>query len=362
VLILDLLVGAGDRFANLRLHPFWIVVLLSSTYYGTNEGLIAAALSTAALLFGNVPDQAIDEDLAAWLLRMTAQPVLWFTVALILGEISVARRQEAERLSQELQQVQAQADVVAHAYEQTAQSRQLLELQIASQQRTVRKLATAAQAIERPSEAEVLRNVPDMVRAVLSPEKFSLFLATDGTLELLIEEGWEPSDQYWRHIAQGPIHKAIMGRHETLTVLDPVQAQFLCSQGLMAAPLIEGKTGRLIGMLKIEKTSFNDLNLSTVMDFKALCDWIGQACERANRLEVNERSPRSAGELLAPRDLRCEVERDFDDNILLHRKRDWLRSTTTFAPNINADVPDPSQIEIDADQVRKPAAKRRSTT
>ena len=361
-LIVDFLIGAGDRFSGLSPHPFWIVVLLSSSYYGTNEGLVAAAFSTAALLIGNVPDQALDEDLAAWLLRITTQPVLWFAAALVLGEICVARRHEAEQLDQEVKRIQAQADVIAQAYEQAAQSRQQLEMHIASQQRTVRSLVAAAQAIEQPSGADILRNIPQMVRAVLSPQKFSLFLARERTLEMFIEEGWEADDQYWRCVAQGPLLESIMDRRQPLTVLDPVQTQQLCGQGLLAAPLIEGGTGRLIGMLKIEKVDIYDLNLTTVMDFMALCDWIGQAFERANRLKAYEQPSHIADSFLAPRHLDCEVERAVDDNILLHIKRDWPRSTNTTAPNIIAEVPGSNQIEIEVDRERKPAAKRRSTT
>ena len=47
-LLVDSLLGAGDRFSEISPHPFWIIVLLVSTYYGTNEGLATAASLDAA--------------------------------------------------------------------------------------------------------------------------------------------------------------------------------------------------------------------------------------------------------------------------------------------------------------------------
>ena len=86
-LVFSLLFDAGNRFLNVSPHPFWIPVLLVSAYYGANEGLAAAILSAAALLTGNLPEQGSSEDLSAWLLRVTAEPVLWFVAAIALGQV-----------------------------------------------------------------------------------------------------------------------------------------------------------------------------------------------------------------------------------------------------------------------------------
>lgn len=52
---LDALVFDGDRFREVAPHPFWALVILVSLQYGTNEGLLAAIFSSAALLVGNIP-------------------------------------------------------------------------------------------------------------------------------------------------------------------------------------------------------------------------------------------------------------------------------------------------------------------
>src|ERR1044071_3911480 len=71
----DQLLFSGDRFTSVSPHPFWAVVLLIAAQYGTGEALFAAALSGAALLINNLPEQGFNEDLYAWLLRISLNPV-----------------------------------------------------------------------------------------------------------------------------------------------------------------------------------------------------------------------------------------------------------------------------------------------
>src|SRR5215218_6779966 len=71
-LLVDAWLGAGDRFSDISPHPFCIIVLLVSTYYGTNEGLATAALCGIAALAGHIPEQGFNEERTAWLLRVTA--------------------------------------------------------------------------------------------------------------------------------------------------------------------------------------------------------------------------------------------------------------------------------------------------
>src|SRR5215218_8410765 len=116
-LLVDSLLGAGDRFSEISPHPFWIIVLLVSTYYGTNEGLATAALCAIAALAGHIPEQGFNEERTAWLLRVTADPVLWIMAALLLGEIGSGHRHRYEALKGELENAKRQVSAITQAYE-----------------------------------------------------------------------------------------------------------------------------------------------------------------------------------------------------------------------------------------------------
>ena len=109
-LLLDAWLGSGDRFAGISPHPFWIIVLLVSTYYGTNEGLATAGLCAIAALAGHISEQGFNEERTAWLLRVTSDPVLWVMAALLLGEITSGHRSSFQGVKRNARQFESAGD------------------------------------------------------------------------------------------------------------------------------------------------------------------------------------------------------------------------------------------------------------
>jgi GGDEF domain-containing protein len=54
----------------------------------------------------------------------------------------------------------------------------------------------------------------------------------------------------------------------------------------MAGPILDGDSGRVVGMLKVEQMDFVSLSLSTVETFRALCEWIGTALINARNYQA----------------------------------------------------------------------------
>jgi polysaccharide biosynthesis protein PelD len=153
--------------------------------------------------------------------------------------------------------------------------------------RTSLTLYEAAKGIEKLDPSEVLLGVAKLVKSVMNPEKFSLYLLRNDSLELALAEGWTSGDGYPRRYGPGSriFHEAV-GRQRVLSVANPDDEFVLAGEGLIAAPLIVPDTGRVAGMLKIEKLGFLDLNFSNVKTFQVLCQWIGAAYENAVRYQA----------------------------------------------------------------------------
>jgi GAF domain-containing protein len=271
----DQLLFSGDRFASVSPHPFWAVVLLIAAQYGTGEALFAAALSGAALLINNLPEQGFNEDLYAWLLRISFNPVLWCIAAVALGEIRAGHKRQTEGLQVELTEAQQQAAAIANAYEHLLRIKTNLEAQVAGQRQTVRTMYAAARAIERQSTNEVLSGIPEVVAAVLHPE-----------LALSADQGWSSSDRFQHRFRAGtPLFAAIVEQQRMLIACEPEDAAILDKQGLLAGSLCSEETGEPFGMLKIEGMQFHELTPATVQNFRILCEWIGAAFAQAQRFE-----------------------------------------------------------------------------
>ena len=299
-LLADHLLFGGDRFTAVSPHPFWIVVLLIAAQYGTSEALAAAALASAALLFDNLPEQAFNEDLYPWLLRLSVNPVLWCIAAVTLGEIRAGHRRKAETLQEAMAEAQEQARAIAEAYEHLLQIKTTLEVLVAGQVRTVRTVYTAARAIERQSIVEVLTGIPQLVRTVMNPEKFSFYLLNGSTLEAAATEGWRAGDPFRREFHAGsPVFAAVVGERRFLVASDADHEPLLEGEGVLAGPLFSEETGEVFGMLKIEGMAFHELTPAGVQNFQILCDWIGTAFAKAQRFErlLSARKPASLAEL-----------------------------------------------------------------
>jgi hypothetical protein len=148
-------------------------------------------------------------------------------------------------------------------------------------------LYEAARAIEKLDPSEVLLGVSNLVRSVMNPEKFSLYLLRGGALELVLDEGWTGADTYVRHFSPNTtVFQEIVGRQRSLSVANPEEERALGGAGMLAAPLVVPDSGRILGMLKIEQLGFLDLNFSNVHTFRVLCQWIGAAYDNAQRYQT----------------------------------------------------------------------------
>jgi polysaccharide biosynthesis protein PelD len=295
-LLLDACLGAGDRFSEISPHPFWIIVLLVSAYYGTNEGLATAALCAIAALAGHIPEQGFNEERTAWLLRVSADPVLWIMAALILGEIRSGHRQRHEALKGELENALQQVTAITTAYEMLSEAKSTLEVRVAAQVQTVQSVYRASRLIDRQGTGEVLAGVSDLVRTIMAPKKFSLFLLKGSKLVAAANEGWHSTDEFRREFqVSSPLFEAVVARHQTLIISDPSLERILAGEGILAGPLMNPETGEILGMLKIEQIGLTGLNPSAVSNFRTMCEWVGAAYANAQRIEA-----RKAGHAFEP--------------------------------------------------------------
>ena len=281
-LVLDFFVFDGGRFREAHPHPFWLLILLVSVQYGTGEGMVAAAGCTLAFLVGAIPPQSIGEDFYDHLFTIVKLPVLWFATAVTLGEIRARHRRAFEELSVRYEELRTRSTQLSNAYRRLVRVKENLEVRVVGQLRTFLTTYETARLIERSDPGEVLLAIVDVVRSIVTPEKFSLFLLNDRVLEAAIQDGWEPEDRYARVFdARSPLYQEVVEQKRVICITNQADEGALGREGVLAGPLLNGQTGAVIGMLKIEKLELLDLNVSTVENFRALSVWIGTAYAKA---------------------------------------------------------------------------------
>jgi len=282
----DRLFFDGSRFRALSLHPFWIPVLLVSVQYGTNAGLFAAAAAAAALLAGNVPPQPISLDRFAWLFELGRLPILWFVSAIVLGELRTRQIRERAALRRQLTEATAREETLTGAYKKLSELKQTLETRVVSQIKSAVGMYEAARAIEKLNPSEVLMGISRLVRSVMNPERFSAYLLNNGRLELAVHEGWSGQDQPRRDYGpDSSLFVEIVGKQRVLSVANPDDAFVLAGEGMVAAPIFAPESGRVLGMLKIDRLGFLELSFSNLQTLRVLSQWLGTAYENATRYQ-----------------------------------------------------------------------------
>ncbi len=300
VLLLDWVAFSGDRFFTVEPHPFWIIVLLVSAQYGTPEGVAAAAAAAIALLAGNVVEQGLEQDVYDYVFHIAKNPVLWFVGAIALGEVRSRHQREKAEFVSELHELRARAHRLSEAYKRVSRIKENLEVRVAGQLRTFLSTYETAKLIERSDPGEVLLAIVDVIRAIIAPEKFSLFLLNDDVLEAAIQDGWVAGDPYGRVIDKSHrLYQEIVEERRIVCITNEADEAVLGAEGVLAGPLIRTDSDAVIGMLKVERLDLLDLNVSTVENLRALSTWIGTAYAKA----VDAASRADEGELTAGRDV-----------------------------------------------------------
>lgn len=286
MLLIDVMQLHGQRFWGIEPHPYWIIILLVSVQYGTAEGLLAVIVASCFLLIGNMPQQQLDQDMYAYLFMVAKLPLLWVVASVTLGELRNRHIRERANLHHALALAHEREEKITESYEWVREHKQKLELRIAGQFRTSIDTYRAARSIEKLDPKEVLQGVQEIVRAILNPEQFSVFLLDKEGLQANIMHGWGKEDNYLRTFDnQSRIYKEVMGNKAVLCVANDEQARILAGEGVLAGPLINLDTGDIIGMLKIEKIAFTDLHMSTIEAFKSISEWIAMAFVNAGKYQ-----------------------------------------------------------------------------
>ncbi len=289
LIVLDLLFFQGDRFFTVEPHPFWIPVILVAVQYGAGAGIMAALAASAALLIGNMPVQQVDQDYYAHLFAIVKRPVLWVFVATVIGSLRQRHIYERDDLKQALAEAGERENTIADAYERTKTLKEGLETRIAGQMRTATQTYLAAKSMEKLRVSEMLSGVEPLVRSVMNPEKFSLFLMQNGALEAVIRSGWTGVDQFSPRFSQDSrLFEHVVARRRALCIVSDEDERLLDGEGVLAGALIHPQTNEVLGMLKIESLGFTGLNLSTIEEFRALCEWVALSYVNARTHEKTE--------------------------------------------------------------------------
>jgi hypothetical protein len=327
-LLVDYFFFQGDRFWSLQLHPFFFIVILVSIQYGTNKGLIAAALSTVILLAWNIPKQSLSQDLFDFLFYISYRPMLWIALAILLGGFRDKYYLRLDTARNKLSHMEKQAGEFCRAYKLLDEERIRLEKGLTSHQSNVQFLKLIADKTKTLDHQEILDSPLDFTDVLIKPKKCSWFPFNNANLEMLYHNGWNRKDNFIKSFSpSSDLYQEIIEHKRILCVTNPEDVPILSDQGVLAGPIYNKDSGEVYGMIKIEDMDFLGVNLTNIETFKVLCDWLGTLLDTSLRFQQSQNNvPSSQQDQLMP----LEYYKYFSKFLLQLSNRVSLESHTIY--------------------------------
>ena len=264
----DRIWGAGNAFAGVDPHPYWLPVLLAAMLYGTGPGLAAAAI--ASLLWAVLSAQvfAPGQDYFDHVFLVARLPLLWTISALGLGEIALSRRRRLDTLMRREAKYARQVDILSRRYRRLNAINQDLQLRIATEDRTVPEAVAQAVALfDGPDRAGTLAA---LIALVTGSTGFTLYAADEGDRALpILSHGPAPAPHPGRVLVA-----AMRRRTRPVHVGEPADRTLLGDAGLCAVPVRRGRHGPFAGLLLFHQLPPERLTTAGIAALAALPDWL----------------------------------------------------------------------------------------
>ncbi len=244
----------------LQPNPYWLPVLLLTLQYGTASGTLAVIVAIAAYFsFVTLPEQGVGENEFAYRLRILAQPILWIAAAVLLGQFRMLQISAKRELRQRLGELETQRDTLADYANRLRGRCDVLERDIASRPFYAGIAVLDSLAALRAPSGDAASRIADCLAAAFPGAAISLFVREGSALRQSVTTGWPASATWARQLAgTHSLARGILVSRSSLSVLNAADELVLDHQGLAAVPVVDQRSGHVVGMVKLE---FGDARL-----------------------------------------------------------------------------------------------------
>lgn len=253
ILAIDWLWPALD-INNLQPSPYWLPVLLLTLQYGTASGTMAVIVAIAAYFsFVTLPEQGVVENEFAYRLRILSQPILWIVAAVVLGQFRMVQISARREMARQLVEMETQRNTLADYAKGLRNRCDALEREIIARPFYAGATLLDALADLPAPRGQLSLAVERCLSAAFPGAAISVFLRQGDQLVKAASSGW-PVHAPWMTAlpADHPLARAVTVDKRPVSILTAAGETVLSQQGLAAVALVSSRTGRAIGMIKIE--------------------------------------------------------------------------------------------------------------
>jgi hypothetical protein len=291
-------------------NPLWLPVIVLSLQHGMAAGLGASVIAAGIQYWEGLPPAFMHEDMYAYIGRITAEPVGWSCVALLIGHIRSRQIANTAELERELEERSRQCAAVAELCVDLRSRTELLERHIAANAHASNNdIVQALSELNQATWENFLERLARFVNLMTGATDFSIHLVRGDALEVT----FQPKDDHRLAAATAvgpndPVFAAIVNEQRLLSAAKPDDAALLDNRWILAGGLRDQNApDRVIGMFAIAGAALDDHPDDIERRFALTCaeisrlvghfvvidDWhAAQAPRQANRRDLAEQMSR----------------------------------------------------------------------
>ena len=251
VVIAVLYATTGDlRLNELDLHPFWIPVILVSAHYGTYTGLAAVVMAVLLNFALDWPLQGVQEEYFAYLGRLWAEPILWVSASLVLGELRMQHLSELHALGESSREAEIQRHTIGAFCDTLQVENRRLEHQLAVGARHfMREHLQQLARFEASGLHELECKAAEFLRDVFPKAVLSLWKVNKSTLDI-------PNLTDERHAS---LYNLLIIQQKQLNTLNESDAELLDGLARLAVPVpsLDGEPICVLAVSELEALSLD---------------------------------------------------------------------------------------------------------
>ncbi|RXD04954.1 hypothetical protein EQZ23_07430 [Sphingomonas sp. UV9] len=289
LIALDWWLTDGTGFAGVQPNPYWLPILTMALAYGTGPGVVAAAIASA-LWLAHVHDDPGERDYLDHLFHLSLQPLMWFVVAGIIGEVTIMRTGRHDRLAKRGRVATRNLARLTEAFATLSKTNRLLQVQIATEANTVGHAIETATRLSSPDPAVRRSAIGELVALAARTADFTCYRVTGGEARAWLRG---PVTTGRRDVLPAPLMARIVRQKRIVHVARPSDRPVLDGIGVAAIALPDQNTGEIVGCLVLHTLSFEALNASRTAELAEIAAWLAPLL--ADLPHANRQSVRSAG-------------------------------------------------------------------
>ncbi len=272
-------------FLGVHPHPYWTVILLIASRYGTLQGLLGGGLAAALFIYFTASAGKADFAGVHFPHGPYTLPFLFMLVGGLLGEIRNVYKKRYLKLEDKYYESLEELQDLGLQFAAVSESKQELEKRIAFQSTTLLTLFERLNNIETLDPEKLYERVPELLQELINASCASVYLVHNNRLVLFRRSGEteKPVLPDRVELTDGMMGEVIRSKRAVSVnrvFSEADLSKFQKLNVIMAAPILR-QDGTVVGVINVEDLPFFDYNANTLKIFEMLCYWISLVVDKA---------------------------------------------------------------------------------